>query len=288
MPTEPAVGSGLAGRPLDGTAHSTNGWPAAPAARADSDRPAALNDGLHPLPPRLAASDLAADQAASTDRPAAGSVGWPDFETRRASTNGWLNLTGESAQDSADLGGQGNLSNSDSGGSSYGAAGYSSASDNAGSDKAGSYNGSGYSYAGYHAANYNSPSYQPADQDDPPPLPKRQAATPALSFGSDADDTSGFGAITADHRGVPDLDGLPVRVRQASLAPQLRESAAQAHAQQFVPAPQMPGEPAAEQAQPGDPSPDAARSFMSALQRGWERGRSMADQLTDEPDGEQS
>ncbi len=52
--------------------------------------------------------------------------------------------------------------------------------------------------------------------------------------------------------------GLPVRVRQASLAPQLREG----------------GMPAADQAEKADaPSPEAARSTMTALQRGWERGR---------------
>jgi signal transduction histidine kinase len=54
--------------------------------------------------------------------------------------------------------------------------------------------------------------------------------------------------------------GLPVRVRQASLAPQLRDSsrlAADASAKTV----------------PGAPSPEAARSTMTALQRGWERGR---------------
>ena len=53
--------------------------------------------------------------------------------------------------------------------------------------------------------------------------------------------------------------GLPVRVRQASLAPQLRERgpAGDGNAEK-------PG---------GTPSPEAARSTMTALQRGWERGR---------------
>jgi anti-sigma regulatory factor (Ser/Thr protein kinase) len=59
-----------------------------------------------------------------------------------------------------------------------------------------------------------------------------------------------------------ELDGLPVRVRQANLAPQLREPAV-----------------AAAEASPlaGVPSPDAARSTMAALQLGWQRGRSVAD-----------
>jgi hypothetical protein len=55
--------------------------------------------------------------------------------------------------------------------------------------------------------------------------------------------------------------GLPVRVRQASLAPQLRDSSRLA-----------PAESSGETA-PDVPSPEAARSTMTALQRGWERGR---------------
>ena len=54
--------------------------------------------------------------------------------------------------------------------------------------------------------------------------------------------------------------GLPVRVRQASLAPQLRDSSRLAA--------DAPGKTA-----PEGPSPEAARSTMTALQRGWERGR---------------
>ncbi|HEX9066829.1 MAG TPA: hypothetical protein VF843_17090, partial [Streptosporangiaceae bacterium] len=59
------------------------------------------------------------------------------------------------------------------------------------------------------------------------------------------------------------LDGLPVRVRQASLAPQLRQAAAGTSK-------------AAETSPPaGVPSPDAARNTMAALQLGWQRGRSV-------------
>jgi nitrate/nitrite sensing protein/histidine kinase/DNA gyrase B/HSP90-like ATPase len=56
-----------------------------------------------------------------------------------------------------------------------------------------------------------------------------------------------------------ELDGLPVRIRQANLAPQLRK-------------PGAPAEPGADE--PGAPSPEAARSTMAALQLGWQRGRS--------------
>jgi signal transduction histidine kinase len=55
--------------------------------------------------------------------------------------------------------------------------------------------------------------------------------------------------------------GLPVRVRQASLAPQLRDSSRLAAAD------------ASAKTVPVAPSPEAARSTMTALQRGWERGR---------------
>lgn len=114
-------------------------------------------------------------------------------------------------------------------------------------------------------------------------LPKRQDRTASVSFGQDLADTDSFGPVTSEPSPV-ELDGLPVRVRQANLAPQLRDAMSTPEAQQYVAAPEMP----AEQPATIEPSPEAARSFMSALQRGWERGRSMAEQMTDEPDDEQS
>jgi hypothetical protein len=57
---------------------------------------------------------------------------------------------------------------------------------------------------------------------------------------------------------------LPRRVRQASLAPQLRENTIDA-----MPAPVLEDVIA--------PSPEEARSTMSAIQHGWERGRSIFD-----------
>ncbi|WP_254898387.1 nitrate- and nitrite sensing domain-containing protein [Kitasatospora sp. NA04385] len=58
---------------------------------------------------------------------------------------------------------------------------------------------------------------------------------------------------------VPE-DELPRRVRQASLAPQLREA----------PEPPRPGRRPAE---PADRDPEQARSAMAAFQQGWQRGR---------------
>ncbi len=79
-------------------------------------------------------------------------------------------------------------------------------------------------------------------------------------------------------------NGLPVRVRQASLAPELREIGG---AGGEVP---DSGTPAADpQERPsgtpgtGAASAEAARSTMSAMQRGWELGRSVAAESPDEP-----
>jgi hypothetical protein len=65
-----------------------------------------------------------------------------------------------------------------------------------------------------------------------------------------------------------EVDGLPIRVPQANLAPQLRNVAGQAAA--------VGDEPAA------GPSPEAARSTMAALQLGWQRGRSVAETAVDD------
>jgi len=65
----------------------------------------------------------------------------------------------------------------------------------------------------------------------------------------------------------PELDGLPVRVRQANLAPQLRT-------------PTVPIA-AAEDKLAAGPSPEAARNTMASLQLGWQRGR-----ITEPPEGE--
>jgi signal transduction histidine kinase len=61
--------------------------------------------------------------------------------------------------------------------------------------------------------------------------------------------------------------GLPVRVRQASLAPQLRTSGVASGGAAGGAAGGTAGNG------PSTPSPEAARSTVSALQRGWERGR---------------
>jgi anti-sigma regulatory factor (Ser/Thr protein kinase) len=93
---------------------------------------------------------------------------------------------------------------------------------------------------------------------------------PAEQPAAQADATAGRAVeqIQSAETGQPDLDGLPVRVRQANLAPQLRT-------------PTTPMAAAADKPAAG-PSPEAARNTMASLQLGWQRGRS----ITEPADGE--
>ena len=91
-------------------------------------------------------------------------------------------------------------------------------------------------------------------------------------FGAASPGPAGFGpggpggfAPGGVGEGDPDGGELPRRVRQASLAPQLRESPAEP--------------PLAPMAEILAPTPEEARSTMTAIQHGWERGRSVFDDL---------
>jgi signal transduction histidine kinase len=85
---------------------------------------------------------------------------------------------------------------------------------------------------------------------------------PAAADGPEADSRVSTADLTAL--------GLPVRVRQASLAPQLRDTG--------------PNGADADESTPSAPSPEIARSTMTALQRGWERGRYVTGTVTPPPD----
>jgi signal transduction histidine kinase len=96
------------------------------------------------------------------------------------------------------------------------------------------------------------------------PQPATQAGLPTRS----PTGPGGSGATDLAHRTVSGFHGefgdpgdLPVRVRQASLAPQLRGQ-------------DRPARTDLDESTTG-PSPEAARNTMAALQRGWERGRSL-------------
>jgi signal transduction histidine kinase len=67
-----------------------------------------------------------------------------------------------------------------------------------------------------------------------------------------------------------DADLLPRRVRQASLAPQLRENTLHGR-------PAANGDPATAPENTAERSPEEARSTITAIQQGWERGRSLFD-----------
>jgi hypothetical protein len=67
-----------------------------------------------------------------------------------------------------------------------------------------------------------------------------------------------------------DADLLPRRVRQASLAPQLRENTIHGR-------PAANGDPATTPETVEERSPEEARSTITAIQQGWERGRSLFD-----------
>ncbi len=91
------------------------------------------------------------------------------------------------------------------------------------------------------------------------------AAGSVFSFAGDRPPAPGDDGVDprADTAELASL-GLPVRVRQASLAPQLRDGG--------------PGADGGRVAR--SPSPEAARSIMTALQRGWERGRYVSGSVT--------
>jgi len=84
-------------------------------------------------------------------------------------------------------------------------------------------------------------------------------------------DANGVPAVQTDVDWFgPTGEGLPRRVRQASLAAELRHEPS--------PAAEVPGGDAADY-----PSPEEALATMSAIQRGWERGRAEADSPDPEP-----
>ncbi|MEV4340232.1 nitrate- and nitrite sensing domain-containing protein [Streptomyces sp. NPDC049590] len=93
-----------------------------------------------------------------------------------------------------------------------------------------------------------------------PALPRRaRPGTPATGGPADPVPPPGGGPVPAgDASPEPGAAPLPRRVRQASLAPQLKQDTERR---------------AARTAQPADRDADEVRSRMASLQRGWQRGR---------------
>ncbi|GAA3774968.1 nitrate- and nitrite sensing domain-containing protein [Streptomyces phyllanthi] len=94
---------------------------------------------------------------------------------------------------------------------------------------------------------------------EPPGLPRRRRATPP-------NETTGTspGAATASGEGESGNRPLPRRVRQASLAPQLKDGPARRVERDSA---------RTDGADPAERDADEVRSRMASLQRGWQRGR---------------
>ncbi|MFJ8156497.1 nitrate- and nitrite sensing domain-containing protein [Streptomyces sp. NPDC094468] len=100
----------------------------------------------------------------------------------------------------------------------------------------------------------------------PPALPRR-TRRPAIASGSGTDDSvPPLGSTPAE--AAPGSRPLPRRVRQANLAPQLRQD---------------PARPAGHEQEPAERDADEVRSRMASLQRGWQRGR--AENTADDASG---
>jgi signal transduction histidine kinase len=101
-------------------------------------------------------------------------------------------------------------------------------------------------------------------------LSRETGSLPTVPGGSEAG-SAGPGA--AEPGGNADMEGLPRRVKQASLAPQLRDAPP---ARRTTVASGLTGGPAGSTGARGSagPSPAEIRQTMSALQRGWQEGRS--------------
>jgi hypothetical protein len=90
------------------------------------------------------------------------------------------------------------------------------------------------------------------------------------AFGNNRDNPGSYQEGDPAGSGTDDSNGLPRRVRQANLAPQLRSSAA-----------------ASSQGSTGVPQATAAsladmRNTLSAMQRGWQQGRSQTQRDTED------
>jgi len=107
-------------------------------------------------------------------------------------------------------------------------------------------------------------SSRPAQAPGPPwEISRETGPLPAVPGGTARPGGPGLGSGGNDGDG--DIEGLPRRVRQASLAPQLRDSPPPR--QTTVASTGLSGRT------PG-PSPEEIRQTMSSLQRGWQEGRS--------------
>jgi signal transduction histidine kinase len=147
---------------------------------------------------------------------------------------------------------------------------------------------------------------RPADPGSPAPVSDDSGwwARPTLASNRTAESIQAGQVIGSAAEVMPDSnpnpahalgqdDGLPVRVRQASLAPELQEERGGA-AGEALDAGASPGGPPSGSSAAGAGTPvgsdpaEAVRSTMSAMQRGWTLGRSVAAESPGQPAGRDS
>ncbi|MEV0694410.1 nitrate- and nitrite sensing domain-containing protein [Streptomyces sp. NPDC050388] len=109
------------------------------------------------------------------------------------------------------------------------------------------------------------PSAHPGQEPAPPPLPVRRRSAESHP-GTTPQDANG----PQDAEDRPDPGSLPRRVRQASLAPQLKRSTRPRNE---------------ERSRPVERDAEEVRSRMASLQRGWQRGRDENAEADDGPGG---
>lgn len=123
----------------------------------------------------------------------------------------------------------------------------------------------------------------------------RPAPDPEEKSGSDATERTGAGdAVRTAEKSTPGgdqprqpstLDGLPRRVRQASLAPQLKTPGQSLESGKSDKADTESAAEAASGTRSEERDPDEVRDRMASLQRGWQRGRQHNDGTTPEGNG---
>jgi signal transduction histidine kinase len=113
------------------------------------------------------------------------------------------------------------------------------------------------------------PAAPPVFETPPPPMYESSGYESSAVYESPAaSSTTGFGSGFADSGTPGRRPELPRRVRQANLAPQLRED--------------QTGEQSIVSDDSGERSPDELRTMLSSIQKGWLRGRSAADRLDED------
>jgi signal transduction histidine kinase len=112
------------------------------------------------------------------------------------------------------------------------------------------------------------PAAPPVFETPPPPMYESSGYESSVYEPPSTSSTTGLGAGFADSGTSGSRPELPRRVRQANLAPQLRED--------------QTGEQSIVSDDSAERSPDELRTMLSSIQKGWLRGRSAADRIDED------